>query len=300
MMYANGLALGQNQEELIQMDQMGFPYACYYREMDNRFQNIVPWHWHKSLEINLIVEGAMTLTTSDQEIPLNKGDLCLVNSGVLHYFRTDIQTAGCKFYTHLFHTTFLSGMHNSLIDQKYFLPITGDQSITAYIFPYGTEINHHMTPYFLKIVELDQKHPCGFELLIREELSRLWLTMFLETDHQRSSSTPQKHADARRIKIMIQFIHDHYKDSLSLSDIAGSASISRQECMRCFRKYIHSSPFSYLTEYRIRIAADQLLRTDNSILMISENCGFSSASYFTKVFKSVMSCTPKEYRKLQI
>ncbi|MDE6943158.1 MAG: AraC family transcriptional regulator, partial [Lachnospiraceae bacterium] len=299
MIYASGLNYGQNQEEMLQMDNMGFPYACYYRTMDDRFRNIVPWHWHRSIEIDYVTEGSLLLTTSEQTLTLHKGDICFINSGVLHTLCTAPRTGTCSFYAHLFHASFLSGMHNSQIEQNYLLPILGNAAITACRFPADTRPNMAMLPLYHEIITLDEKHPFGYEFTIREALSKLWLLFFQETLPLHDRSSHKKSADNRRIKEMIQYIHDHYEDPLTLGDIAAAAGVSRQECMRCFRKYIHTSPVAYLTQHRIRIAAGMLLHTDLSIITISENCGFGSNSYFSKVFRNAMGCTPKEYRNYE-
>ena len=39
-----------------------------------------------------------------------------------------------------------------------------------------------------------------------------------------------------------------------------------------------------------------LIREKASILEISENCGFNSAAYFSKLFSEAMGCTPHQYR----
>lgn len=299
MIYASGLNYGQNQEEMLQMDNMGFPYACYYRTMNDRFHNIVPWHWHGSIEIDYVTEGSLLLTTPEQTLTLHKGDICFINSGVLHTLCTASRTETCCFYAHLFHASFLAGMHNSRIEQNYLLPVLGNDAVTACRFPAGTEANAAMLPLYHKIISLDQEHPFGYEFAIREALSGLWLLFFQETRPLHDHSSHKKNADSRRIKEMIQYIHDHYNAPLSLGDIAAAAGVSRQECMRCFRKYIHTSPIVYLTRHRIRIAAGMLQHTDLSIITISEDCGFGSNSYFSRVFRNVMGCTPKEYRSAQ-
>lgn len=299
MIYASGLNYGEKQEEMLEMDQMKYPYACYYRTMDTRFQSTVSWHWHKSIEIDYIMEGELVLTTPDQELTLRKGDICFINSGVLHSFSTGPQSDGCSFYAHLFRTSFLSGMHNSQIEQKYILPILGNRAVTVCHFPEGTPSNTAMTPIYLHIVELDLEQPFGYEFAVREELSRLWCMFFQETRSLHGGVRQKESADSRRVREMLQYIHEHYAEPVSLGDIAGAVGVSRQECMRCFRKYLRVSPISYLSEYRVRIAAGQLLHTDQSIITISENCGFSSNSYFSKVFHQTMGCTPKEYRQIQ-
>lgn len=294
MIYASGLNYGQKQEEIIQMDKMGFPYACYYRAMDGRFNTDVQWHWHKSIEIDYLIEGELVLETSGQTQTLHKGDLCLINSEALHSFHTTSQS-GCEFYAHLFHAAFLSGAPNSQIERRYIHPILGS-NCDAWHFPADSPGNADMAALYLHIVELDQQHPFGYEFAIREALSRLWCLFFQQINPPQDTSIRKQAVDSTRIKGMIQYIHEHYEEMISLGDIAGAAGVSRQECMRCFRKYIHTSPVAYLTEYRVRMAAEQLLSTDQSIIAVSERNGFSSNSYFSKVFRRTMGCTPKEYR----
>lgn len=309
MIYAVGFQAGKNQQELLQMDQINFPYVCYYRELDTHFNNIVPWHWHKAIEIDYILDGELTLTTANQSQILKKGDLCFINSEVIHSFQNFSQKRQCKFYAHLFHVSFLSGQQGSLIEQKYFFPIIGNSTMSACVF--SADINnipghtlnsdkkiiHEMSALFMEVVQLDQEQPFGFEFEIRNKLGKLWCLLFTSTQNLHQGKPAAKTDQNRRLKIMLQFIHDNYTNKIQLKDIASAASVSSQECMRCFRKYIHLSPIGYLTEYRIRIAAGQLMDSALNITAISENCGFSSSSYFTKVFHNIMGCSPKEYRE---
>ena len=43
---------------------------------------------------------------------------------------------------------------------------------------------------------------------------------------------------------------------------------------------------------------EKLKETENSILEIATDCGFSSPTYFNRVFKSFFGCSPSVYRKL--
>jgi YesN/AraC family two-component response regulator len=54
----------------------------------------------------------------------------------------------------------------------------------------------------------------------------------------------------------------------------------------------------YLNNVRIKVSKDLLISTNLSLLDISLYSGFEDQSYFTKVFKKIESCTPKEYRKM--
>lgn len=51
-----------------------------------------------------------------------------------------------------------------------------------------------------------------------------------------------------------------------------------------------------LKEYRLQMACTMLKNTSETITRVSQNCGFHSASYFGKVFRSQMGCMPYEFK----
>ena len=98
------------------------------------------------------------------------------------------------------------------------------------------------------------------------------------------------------MKQMIEFIDINLKSTMTVKEIADTASICSRECQRIFIKYLHYSPMEYVQRRRIFIAAEQLSTTDTPVIDIALDCGFSSPSYFTKKFKALVGSTPTEYR----
>jgi transcriptional regulator GlxA family with amidase domain len=102
--------------------------------------------------------------------------------------------------------------------------------------------------------------------------------------------------DAIRIKQMLGYIHEHYAEPLTVSQIAAASAISESECYRCFRKVLDASPIDYLLQYRIRAAAGLLSSSDMSVSDICFATGFNSPSYFAKVFRQELLVSPRKYR----
>ncbi len=97
---------------------------------------------------------------------------------------------------------------------------------------------------------------------------------------------------------MLDYIHGHYHDEIELEDIAGAANIGARECLRCFRRTANESPIQYLMRYRLMQGAARLVtEPTESIAEVAVSCGFSSPSYFTKMFKRYYKKTPNQYRK---
>jgi AraC-like DNA-binding protein len=54
----------------------------------------------------------------------------------------------------------------------------------------------------------------------------------------------------------------------------------------------------YVKEVRIGLAAKMLIETEKSITQICFDSGYNNLANFNHYFKSIMNCTPSEYRKL--
>lgn len=284
-------------KQIFPTDSERFSYICNYVEMDRAVNLTYPWHWHPHMEINYIAKGELELKTTNHTFFAKEGDICFVNSGEIHQVSSKDKQEGCIVYTYLFDKHFLTGTPNNAIEQKYLQPILKNHKLPAYIIHPDSYEKICMLQNILKMIDLDKKEPYGYEFEVRSELSRFWCGFLNETKFYHDSGTRQHANDGERMKTMLQYIQEHYMEKISVENIAYTVNISSRECNRCFQRSIQLSPISYLNEYRIHMAAQLLTQTNDSILSISESCGFSSVSYFDKIFYELMGCTPKNYRK---
>lgn len=102
---------------------------------------------------------------------------------------------------------------------------------------------------------------------------------------------------SKHIILAQEYIHNHYSDNISISDIAGAAGISEGHLRRCFKKELNVSVLNYLTDYRLNCAKILLKDSTENIDSIWEKAGFMSAQYFSYVFKKKEGITPRDYRK---
>lgn len=297
MIFVSGANLGDYQEEILPAASEEFPYVCLHGEMDRYIGKEIPWHWHPYFEIDYVEEGEFEFYTTEGVCSLKKGEAVFINSNILHGVRVKEGQRGCRNYALLFDMHFLSGMYNSVFEQNYMLPIVTCRELETYPIRPDCHQRIQMLDLILTVIEQSEKEGFGYEFGIRADLSRFWCMLLLETEKLRKNSSGHRETDISRIKAMMQYIQEHYGEKLSLEEIAKAASISSREGIRCFQKNIGMSPIKYLNDYRIRKAARRLLETGESIMEIGENCGFSSNSYFGKVFRETFGCTPKEYRK---
>ena len=120
------------------------------------------------------------------------------------------------------------------------------------------------------------------------EIVQLLSLMAEEKVHQ----TPSFLADA------ITYIKKNFKEKITIEDIAAKINISTPYLFATFKKYIGISPISYLNQYRLSVAAEQLLDTNQNISEISLNVGIYDPMYFNKMFKKQYQMSPSKYREI--
>lgn len=99
------------------------------------------------------------------------------------------------------------------------------------------------------------------------------------------------------VRNTITFLVNHYKQNVTLSDIADQVGLSPFYLERLFKQETSETPRTYLEKIRIDKAAHLLNYTTLTNLEICYEAGFQSPSNFYKVFRSLKNCSPSEYRK---
>ena len=84
---------------------------------------------------------------------------------------------------------------------------------------------------------------------------------------------------------------------LEIRDVANELMITPNHLNKLFQQYLKQSPRMYLQQRRLVHAEKLLRRTSDSIGVIAEICGFASANYFVRCFKSRYGTTPQKFRQ---
>lgn len=289
-----------DKQELLSTETERMLYRCSYRELDESIDKSVSWHWHSEIEIDYVAEGNIEFCTTEKSVVAHAGEMIFINSNVIHAVSSQNRQSDCKLYAHLFDISFLGGAYDSFIMEKYMLPIIKNPAFDLVAICKQDSVYGKIAENFLTAVELNRNERFGYELEVRTELSRIWLELLDIFRKIPEAAVHKNTIDTERMKAMISFIHMHYMEPITLKNIADTVNISSRECTRCFKRNIGTSPMKYLTKYRIQTAVQMLIQTSESILAVSESCGFSSGSYFGKVFHEIMGCTPGEFRKSHV
>lgn len=273
-----------------------FPCGCYETYVDDSVTCQVTWHWHEELELILIHQGEARITAGQGNYVLKAGEGIFINSNVLHSGH-GTSSDHCVLHSFVFHPTLLTGSMDTIFMEKYMQPLISCTELPSCVLKPGTPWQRQVLESIEKAYEITRSEAYGYEFMVRNLLSDVCMQIINNNRLLLSDQVTEGKLQTNRIKVMLNYIHQHYPETLELKHIADSVNVSSRECLRSFHEILGISPMQYLIKYRISTAVQLLAETDDSITEICIRCGFPSPSYFTKMFKRHIGTTPSEYRK---
>ena len=203
----------------------------------------------------------------------------------------------CVYISTTFAPRFLYGFSNSVIQTRYVEPVLTDMQLASIVFSPEIDWQNQVLACMHRIYDLSLSQPSAFEMEIQELLLSIWIEIYRHASFSGESQNTAAARDVERLRILLDYIHRHYMEHLTLEDLAAQIHICRSECCRFFKRHMNQTIFEYLLEYRIEKSLPLLIKGEDSITSIAQMVGFSNPAYFGKVFHQVMRCSPSDYRK---
>ena len=95
----------------------------------------------------------------------------------------------------------------------------------------------------------------------------------------------------------VAYIQRHHASDLSRHEIAAHVGVSENYLTQIFHRDFGMSPWEYLHRYRVERAKALLRDTDESITAVAAVVGFGDPAYFSRVFRKLEGCAPRDYRE---
>ena len=99
------------------------------------------------------------------------------------------------------------------------------------------------------------------------------------------------------IRTVQGYVVQHCADDLSLEQLAGLVYLSPSYLSRLFKRETGETLSSYIQGVRIEQAKSLLRATSLKTYEIAERIGIPDPVYFSRIFKKVTGCKPKDYRR---
>ncbi len=251
--------------------------SCKYREIgkDPMFKI-----WHKNEEHTFIYmhSSGGSIVCSEKVYPITEGALCFIAKGKYHYTMPD----------------------NPAIYERSKLILPQD-SVSAFVgavpdfaekdFVYAQIPSSERNAVDAVFREMQEHTGKRHEKLIL--ISGLVKLLYYLDSYATESITAQNGFMDRAVS----YINDNIFTELDIDAISAYVHMSKYYFCRRFKETVGVTVMQYILKTRLALAKDMLSAGNASIGEVSEHCGFSSLSYFCRVFKEETAMSPLGFRR---
>lgn len=236
--------------------------------------------WHSSEEhlFMYIHAGQGSFVCAQSVFPLEEGVLLFIGAGVYHYTVTEVPARYDR------SKLTLDPNRLQILSSALSKPAFEDKSVIYAKIP--PEQRPAVEEIFCRGTQGKGPWELGFMAAALE------LVSYLQAYEAGSAAGAEG-----RMARAIRFINEHISEDLDIQKICDEINVSKYHFCRQFKAHTGMTVMAYLLKTRIVLAAEELKKTDLPVSEISENLGFSSLSYFCRVFKQERGVTPLQYRK---
>ncbi len=253
-----------------------------------RTKQISDLHLHNEYEFLRINRGVFRCAILDRDFILEEGDVIFINKYVPH-----------STYTENNHT------HNSLIQfrmpldkdsiTRYISRFTNILDTPAYVFKKDAPESAEIISCFNSIIEeYEGQKPFWTDYVYN---NMLMLIAALRRQGILSENVQKRIQEINKIKPALEYINENYAEELSTVDLCRIMNFNETYFCRLFKSIVGTSAINYINFVRV-CKAEKLLKSNLSLLDVAIQTGFSSLSYFNRVFKKYNHYSPREYKRL--
>ena len=283
LLYEQAYAIRVNQES---------DHLFYYFDYDVRSYaiNMEFQHFHTFYELFILLDENASHIIEGKYYPLKMYDMVFLKPARLH--KTEyppgppVKRLIVNFYMPKKETPFSRSL------ERIFSVFDGDVPV----FRFSAE---HQKVIFslLNDIFTQGKNPDPIrDLTIHTKFTEFLYTVYAERRHNIYERGIMPDTSEFRIYTITAWIHENYKQDITLEMLADKFNMSPYYLSHQFRRITGFTVVSYIQLTRIRNVQQLLLYTDKKITDIAEECGFASFSQFNRTFNKFCSMSPSLYR----
>ena len=248
----------------------------------------IPMHWHRAVEIIYMQEGSLDVTVESESFTIQKEDCIVINGNVLHSTKCTSPN-----------TAILLQIPLDFMEK--YIPDLGQ---LIFLFDFRIKDQRQQTKQAMLKTILEQLQiindvrPDGYLLrfnsLIFELLFQLYHNFAVKI---LQNNTSQEKKDMDRLEPVLDYISEHYREPISLNEIAEVACLQAGYFCRFFKKKMGITFLEYQNEYRLSFIYRDLITTRDPVHVILERHGFTNYKLFRRIFFEHFGNTPTQIRK---
>ena len=286
-----------NAKRLIDQKDIYLNVDGYYRDTFSSYR--MSYHAHPRVELLYAEEGSFSITYRGQDgsfqtCTAEKGQFVFVEADILHAMEVAdrARILNLELGTHQLYRGALVLPVDELIQKNRklfeFLSLRKEVTVLSDFFNIKDLMDRLHT-------EMDNQHSLINEenfSMIQALIAQLFVTVGRCHDAQ-----AEKFKGVIHVKKAVEFIHRHYQEKVSVSEIAYYVGINPTYLQKVFKSVQGVTMIDYLTNFRLERAVDLIQNTSFALVDIAAEVGFENRQNFYVAFKRRYGMGPMQYKR---
>lgn len=251
-----------------------FPFIFHYDHFSEN-ERVYP-HWHEGIELLCFTAGKGTVCSNTDSALVVSGETAVINSGNFHTIT--MGKGGCWYYCLIVERGFVEKLGIDLDEAQFDLHVSDPG--TAELFASIAR-------------EIEQEAPL-FKQRVAVLAGELFIGLYRNHASVTSEGTSKKQHKKKMVKNIIDYIHSHYAEKLTVEQLAVKMGYSKFYLCHVFKEYTTMTVIEYINYVRCSHAR-RLLQLDGKT--VSESmylCGFNNLSYFSRTYQRYLGALPSQ------
>ncbi len=245
-------------------------------------------HHHDFYEIYLLISGAVTYTVEGQPIPLHPGDILLISPQQLHQVLLPPDSGAYERYVLWLRPGLLRQLSQEGTDLE--------QALRSDLPDHHELLNTTPQEFALirTLMETLHREQRQAEVFGASLLCTSLLTQLLVLLNRLSRQLPQVYSPADTISQVVDYIHRHCKEPLTLDSLSEKFHLSKHHLSHAFKAQVGTSVYRYIQKKRLQLAKE-LMAAGAKPSRVFETCGFQEYVSFYRAFRKEYGTSPTDY-----
>lgn len=247
-------------------------------------------HSHAMWELSLVTCGSGTRTIGDHTENIQQGETILIPPLIPHIWQFDPAVTDAdgniSNISVFFGTQLLDTLELAIPELQEVLSAIKEQT-EAIAYTGETRDGIQKLLYSMRGMAADARVPHMVQLLR--------LISDTAACQRVGRNKPSGKIELRLEKIRV-YCACNYMRNITLEEVAAHVGMNKSAFCTFFRRHAGTTLSEYVNDMRLERARERIIHTDGTIAEIAFDCGFSSVTYFNRLFRAKYNSTPRSLR----
>jgi len=255
---------------------------------------IVEPHWHDSIEVLCILEGAARQQVNEQTFHVKVHDVLVINKGDIHGTWCREEDV-CKILVLKFLPELIKNS-SSIYDSKYIYSFLQSGNKQIYYMKNLALEQSNVYDLFMGVLQEFEKKEVAHEISIKGYIYQI-IAIFIRNGTLNFYNEALREKDFKIISPLIAYIEKYYYENITLDQAANMVNMSYYHFSRYFKKVTGRNFKEYVDFVRVSEADKRLVSGDMPISQVAYEVGYNNLSSFNRVYKRIRGYSPSKIKR---